>query len=169
MEIKTNRLTIRRLTPDTAQAIHENSLDENTRRFVPDEVFETLAEARETVDYLISCYDSSEPNPLVYGIFLDKNCIGYVQAVPMDEGKWEIGYHIAEKHTRKGYATEAVKAFLPEIMQKLALTEILGVCLKENAASVKVMERCGFEKVFSGVGRYQGKEHPICRYIYKAP
>ena len=49
MRIETDRLVITELTPDMAQAVHENSLDEDTRRFVPDEVFETLEEAREIV------------------------------------------------------------------------------------------------------------------------
>ena len=39
--LKTERLTITEFTPDMAQAVHENSLDEDNRRFVPDEVFET--------------------------------------------------------------------------------------------------------------------------------
>jgi len=168
MHIQTRRLVIRRLTIDAAQAIHENSLDDDNRRFVPDEVFETPEEARETVEYLISCYDVVGSGPLVYGIFLDESCIGYVQAVPMDRGEWEIGYHIGEKYTRKGYATEAVSAFLPQIMEKLALDHILGVCLKENAASVKVMEKCGFRKVFDGAGVYQGAQRSICKFIYKA-
>ena len=40
--LKTERLTITEFTPDMAQAVHENSLDEDNRRFVPDEVFETV-------------------------------------------------------------------------------------------------------------------------------
>ena len=42
--LKTERLTITEFTPDMAQAVHENSLDEDNRRFVPDEVFETVEE-----------------------------------------------------------------------------------------------------------------------------
>ena len=47
--IETNRLKITEFTPDMAQAVHENSLGADNRRFVPDEVFETEEEARETV------------------------------------------------------------------------------------------------------------------------
>lgn len=167
MHIETERLLITCLTEDMAQSVHENSLDADNRRFVPDEVFETVEIARETVEFLISCYESGE-GPLVYPILLkDQTNIGYVQAVPMDNGIWEIGYHIGEKYTKKGYATEAVKAFLPVIMQQLHLAEMLGVCLKENQASVKVMERCGFVKVFEGVGNYQGADREICKFIYR--
>lgn len=41
-KIETDRLMITEFTPDMAQAVHENSLDEDNRRFVPDEVFETV-------------------------------------------------------------------------------------------------------------------------------
>ena len=166
MNMMTKRLCITRFTRDMAQSVHENSLDDDNRRFVPDEVFETLEDAQETVDFLISCYEKSEM-PLVYPVLLKNGAnIGYVQAVPLEEGAWEIGYHIAKAYTGNGYATEAVQAFLPWIMEKLQLTEMLGVCLKENAASIKVMERCGFEKVFEGRGNYQGTEREICRFIY---
>ena len=112
--VETERLLITEMTMDMAMDVHKNSLDEDTRRFVPDEVFETLEDAKETVGFLISQYGSTD-GPLVYAVILkdgDKN-IGYVQLVPIGEGKWEIGYHVAKEYTCKGYATEAVTAFLP--------------------------------------------------------
>ena len=51
------------------------------------------------------------------------------------EGKWEIGYHVAKAYTGKGYATEAVKAFLPVISEQVGITEVYGIRLLENAAS----------------------------------
>lgn len=166
MHIETQRLLITRLTMDMAQSVHENSLDADNRRFVPDEVFETLEDAQETVAFLIGCYENGN-GPLVYAILLkDGTNIGYVQAVPMENGTWEIGYHIGERFTKKGYATEAVQAFVPTAMQKLNLQSMLGVCLRDNVASVKVMERCGFQKTFEGVGSYQGATREICRFIY---
>lgn len=43
MKIKTERLIITEFTMDMAEAVHLNSLDEDNRRFVPDEVFETIS------------------------------------------------------------------------------------------------------------------------------
>ena len=105
-ELKTDRLTITEFTPDMAQAVHENSLDEDNRRFVPDEVFETVEDAAETIDFLMSQYGGSD-GPFVYPVLLmDGTNIGYVQAVPLGDGIWEIGYHIGVKYTSHGYATE---------------------------------------------------------------
>ena len=166
MNINTERLTITEFTMDMAEAVHLNSLDEDTRRFVPDEVFETVEEAADTVGFLMGVYENGD-GPLVYPVLLkDGTYIGYVQAVPFDDGTWEVGYHIGAAYTKKGYATEAVKAFLPVIMPKLGIGRIKGICLADNNASVKVMARCGFIKEFEGLAPYQGKERNICRFYY---
>jgi RimJ/RimL family protein N-acetyltransferase len=166
MKIETERLTITRFTMDMAEAVHLNSLDEDNRRFVPDEVFETVEEAADTVGFLMGVYENGD-GPLVYPALLkDGTYIGYVQAVPFDDGTWEVGYHIGANYTKQGYATEAVKSFLPVIMPKLGLQRIKGICLADNFASRKVMERCGFVKEFEGPGPYQGAERNICRYYF---
>lgn len=166
MRIETERLIITQFTMDMAEAVHLNSLDEDNRRFAPDEVFETVEEAAETIEFLMGCYHSGE-GPLVYPVLTkDGANVGYVQAVPLDDGTWEVGYHIGGSYTGKGYATEAVKAFLPVILPRLGITKIAGICLAENEASVKVMEKCGFTEVFSGLGQYQGEEKQIRKFIY---
>ena len=132
--VETDRLFITEMTADMAMDVHKNSLDEDIRRFVPDEVFETPEEAEETVEFLMSQYGSAD-GPLVYAVILkdgEKN-IGYVQLVPIGAGKWEIGYHVAKPYTCKGYATEAVTAFLPVMAEKVGIHEVYGIRLLENA------------------------------------
>ena len=168
MKIETKRLMITEFTLDMASAVQENSVDEDNKRFVPDEVWETEEEAEEVLKFLISQYGSFN-GPLVYPIILkDTNDnIGYVQLCPIDNGKWEIGYHIAKKHTGNGYATEAVKAFLPIIAREVNISEIYGISLAENKASLSVMRKCGFENVFSGFGLYQGVEQKIVKNVWR--
>ena len=166
--IETERLTITEFTPDMAQAVHENSLDDDNRRFVPDEVFETIEEAAETIEFLMSQYGKGD-GPLVYPVLMkDKTNIGYVQAVPIDNGVWEIGYHIGESYRKHGYAAEAVKTFMPVIMKRIGINKMTGICLAENIASQKVMEKCGFVLEYRGIDNYQGEQREICRYWYKA-
>ncbi len=163
MHIKSERLLITDLTPEMSGDIQRNSLDEDNRRFVPDEVFETLEEAEKTVNWLINSYQSPE-GPFVYPIiFKDNINIGYVQACSIEEG-WEIGYHIAGEYTGNGYATEAVKAFLPVIMSALEIDIIYGIALEENEASHKVLEKCGFELTYKGIGKYQERERELRKY-----
>ena len=168
LRIETERLIITEFTPEMAQDVHQNSLDEDTRRFVPDEVFETLEEARDTVAFLMSRYGGNE-GPYVHPILLKngQTNLGYVQLVPVEEG-WEIGYHIAKKYTGMGYASEAVAAFLAVMMRRFNLKQVYGICLADNSASRRVMEKCGFTKLFEGIGSYQGQEKNICRYVFSS-
>lgn len=166
--LETDRLLITEFSPEMAGDVHRNSLDENNRRFVPDEVFETEEEAADTISFLMGQYGGEE-GPFVYPVLLKTGeNIGYVQAIPIDGG-WEIGYHIAERFTGKGYATEAVAAFLPVVCRKLGIADMAGVCLMENAASVRVMEKCGFRRLFAGPGPYQGETRPIVKNVWTVP
>lgn len=164
MNIKTLRLTIKTFSLDMAQSVYENSQDDDTRRFVPDEVYDSAEEAREAIEFLISRYDSTD-GPFVYPIITNDGGqnIGYVQLCQIDDGSWEIGYHIAKQFTGQGYATEAVKAFLPAMAEKLNIKEVYGICLAKNTASVRVLEKCGFVQVYQGAGNYQGKEAQITK------
>lgn len=163
MRIETERLIITKFDLSMAESVHKNSLDEDNRRFVPDEVFETVEEAKETIEFLMSCYESEE-GPLVYPVLLkDDTNIGYVQLVPIDKG-FEVGYHIAKEFTGNGYATEALTAFVEYEKAEKNLDKVYGICVSENVASQKVLEKCGFTKEYEGIGDYQGESTEIAVY-----
>lgn len=164
MRIETSRLVITDFRSDMAEAVHLGSLDEDTRRFLPDEVFETVDIAADVIADLMECYNGTE-GPFVHPVLADGEYAGYVQLVPI-EGGWEIGYHTVKAMAGRGYATEAVRAFLPVMMDKLALTEVAGICDAENKASIRVLEKCGFRRVFEGNGMYHGEMQPIVRMVY---
>ena len=167
MQIKTPRLTITTFSLDMAQSVYENSQDDDTRRFVPDEVYDSVEEAREAIEFLIAQYHTTV-GPFVYPVLTNGGQnIGYVQLCQLDDGSWEIGYHIAKAFTGKGYASEAVKAFLPVMAHKLNIKEVYGICLAENLASVRVLEKCGFTQIYQGPGNYQGREAQIIKAIWK--
>ena len=166
MKIATERLIITEFDLSMAESVHINSLDEDNRCFVPDEVFESVEDAEETLRFLMSVY-ATDDGPLVYPVLMKNGTnIGYVQLIPITDG-FEVGYHIAKPYTCNGYATEALKAFLEFIMPVKNIDKVYGVCLAENSASIKVLEKCSFEKTFEGIGEYQGCRRNIFKYIYK--
>uniref|UniRef100_UPI0040564944 GNAT family N-acetyltransferase n=1 Tax=Agathobacter sp. TaxID=2021311 RepID=UPI0040564944 len=166
MIIETERLMITEFDLSMAESVHKNSLDEDNRRFVPDEVFETIRDATETIHFLMSCYETNE-GPLVYPILIKTTCenIGYVQLVPIKD-EFEVGYHIAKQFTRNGYATEALKGFLEYIKTEKKIHKVYGICVSENIASKQVLEKCGFEKIFEGTGTYQKTDKNVLKYVY---
>ncbi len=165
MTIETERLIITEFDLSMAEAVHKNSLEDDTRKFVPDEVFETVEIAKETIKFLMSVYKTNE-GPLVYPVLLkDKTNIGYVQFVPIENG-FEVGYHIAKPYTCNGYATEALKAFLEYIMPHKNTDKVFGICIADNYASIRVLEKCDFKKEFEGIGEYQGENKNIVKYVF---
>ena len=166
MLIETPRLRITDFTPEMALAVHLGSLDADMQRFLPDEVFPTVADAENALAALIACYEGDE-GPFVHPCLLpDGTYIGYVQLVPLGDGTWEAGYHIVAEHTGNGYATEALQAFLPVMMARLHLTRVDALCVAENTASLRVLEKCGFHRVHAGVGTYQGQERNVVQYTF---
>ncbi len=119
------------------------------------------------MSFLMSRYNTEE-GPFVHPVLLRTGeNIGYVQLVNIGDG-WELGYHVAKAYTGKGYATEAARAFLPAMAEKYHLPEIIGICLADNLASARVMEKCGFTNLYRGIGPYQGAQRPIVRNVWKA-
>ncbi len=166
MYIKSKRFVITNLTMDMCSDYQKNSVDDDNRLFVPDEVCETLEDAVRTLKRLIGSYSTSN-GPFVYPIITNENRnIGYVQACPLGEG-FEIGYHIAQKYTGNGFATEAVRVFLPVIMGMLQIDKIYGIVLEENIASHKVLEKNGFKLIFKGIDKYQGRDRALRKYIFE--
>ena len=165
MRLQGERITICDLKLKMAKELHLNSLDEETRKYLPDEVFEDVVEAKETIEYLVSRL-KSDTGPYVYAIMLGKEMIGYVQLVYLEDD-YEIGFHIGEKYRNQGYASEALKLFLPKIMKEKHLNVVEGICLKENIASKRVLEKCNFELVYEGRGHYQGTRQEICVFTFK--
>lgn len=154
MYIETKRLIITEFNENMAKQLHLNSLDEETRNFLKDEVFKTEEEALQTIQYLMECYESG---PFVYPVLLkDGSLIGYVELVKIDLG-YEVGYQIAQPYRCLGYASEALDAFLKTINFK----EVYGVCVDENTASKRVLEKVGFECISTKVGKYQGEQRKI--------
>ena len=78
-----------------------------------------------------------------------------------------MGYHIGKEYTRKGYASEALKAFLEYMMTHKNLDKVYGICVWENYASQRVLEKCGFKKEYEGIGKYQGEDRDITKYVFE--
>lgn len=92
-------------------------------------------------------------NNLSYGIFLDEGPrIGRIQMMRFDN-QWEIGYRIKKAYRQKGYASEAVKVFLPAFMENKQVPRVLAVSSSENLASQAILAKAGFVRIPDTMGR----------------
>lgn len=80
-----------------------------------------------------------EDDRLVGGLSLSNVRRGVTLAVT-------LGYWIGAPFHNRGYMTEAVDTVLPFVFGTLWLHRIEAACLPSNQASIRVLEKCGFER-----------------------
>ncbi|MGB0922605.1 MAG: GNAT family N-acetyltransferase [Alphaproteobacteria bacterium] len=66
------------------------------------------------------------------------------------EGTKQIGYWVGEPYWGQGYVTEACRAALTYGFDEMQLNEIFAGVLVDNPASIRVLEKLGFEHVGAG-------------------
>ncbi len=64
--------------------------------------------------------------------------------------EWELAYGLRRDRWGRGYATEAAQACLRHGFEVLGLERIVADVDPANVASVRVLEKCGFERIGGG-------------------
>ena len=81
----------------------------------------------------------SSDNAMVGGITLANLRRGVAQA-------GSIGYWIGQRFARQGLMTAAVRTLIPMCFDSLRLHRIEAACIPDNTASVRLLEKCGFQR-----------------------
>lgn len=98
------------------------------------------------------------------GIYTNGELIGFVNDVEIDGDAIEIGYVIHPGHQNRGYATEALAAVIADLFRR-GFREVRAAAFAGNAASRRVMEKCGLRLTGEASSiRYQGREQPCVHY-----
>lgn len=77
-------------------------------------------------------------NKLLGGITLTNARRGVSQCI-------SVGYWIGEPYCKQGYMGAALSSLLPFVFNNLGFHRIEAACLPSNAASRRLLEKCGFE------------------------
>jgi len=148
--LETERLIVRRLRDDDAQAMYENHLDDEVRKWFPNECYADPDEALDAARFFAGCVDSGHL-PFVLGVELKETgeLIGDT-GISEVEGKpdeTEIGYCIGGKYRGRGYATELLGAISGFAVSRFGFRVIYGRVVHGNEASAKVLEKNGYRFV----------------------
>jgi len=84
--------------------------------------------------------------------------IGFLFLYDAGEGEYHLGYLLSEPTWGKGLATELIKGLLEAGRAQSDLKKILGGVAELNKASIKVLEKTGFNPV--------SKNHDVIFYEY---
>lgn len=103
----------------------------------------------------------------VYGIYLEEKLIGFINDVEIKETEIELGYVIDPSYKNQGFATEVLAAAIKELFAA-GFSVVKTGAFEENAASMRVMEKCGMLRLEQEEEiRYRGKVHRCFIYEIK--
>lgn len=147
---ETERLRVRRFELADAQSLYEYHQDEAVRKWIPNECYADIEEARDAIDFFVSCVDTKRL-PYVLAVELKETgeLIGDtgVNEVDGKPDEVEIGYVISREHSGNGYATELVKAMTEFAAATFGIKALYGRVMHGNIASVRVLEKNGYRFV----------------------
>ena len=75
---------------------------------------------------------------------------GYVQATVMPGGRAVIAYILHSRHWGRGIARRSVEAMLVELAARHGVTSLQAVLKRDNARSLRLLERLGFSSAQNG-------------------
>lgn len=159
--LTTERLILRPVTLDDAEAIFAYSCNANVARYVTWEPHQTLEETKNIItSFFFENYKKGVPEPFAV-TFLERPdwVIGLVGCRIFEEeaSSMELAYVLAEEHWGKGITTEACKCMMQYVARNYPVQKFIGRYADLNAASGKVMEKLGMQYIKSYQGIRKGQ------------
>lgn len=156
--IETERLILRPLEERDRESFIRMAKDErvNSTYMIPELESEVLENA--FFDHMRDFTENE--SRFVYGIALKNGeIIGFINDCELDGTRAEIGYFIGAEHWNRGYASEALAAAIAALFE-MGYTYLKAGHFEENAASRRVMEKCGMKRIeHEEELEYKGRMH----------
>lgn len=141
--IETDRLLLREFILDDAEKFYQLNLNPNVIKYTGNTAFKNIEEAKSFLEN----YKDYKANGYGRWAVIDKENNTFIGWCGLKYGELEnetdIGFRFFEEQWNKGYATESAIACLKYGFEVLNLNRIIGRAMKENKASIKVLEKIG--------------------------
>ncbi|MCZ4409147.1 GNAT family N-acetyltransferase [Cryomorphaceae bacterium 1068] len=161
--LETKRLVLREVTPadvDDMLRLHSNSL---VQQYTGESTVRSKEDMLRAISERVNLYEK-----VGYGrwpTFLKDGMqfIGWAGLAYLPEfDEIDLGYRFLPEYWGMGYATEASEAILKYGFGKLDLERIIAIAMKENKASIRVMEKVGM--AFDKFARYDPGGEDVAWY-----
>ncbi len=150
--IETERLILRPLKIDDAEAVYQWVSDERVAKYM---VYNTYTSVDAVVDWLTSLQAPDEEYHFGFVRKEDNLLVGSGSIGPDNKkiGFWGFGYNLRYDCWGNGYATEATKAMMKFANKHFDVVKFSSSHVEQNKASGHVMEKCGLH--FTNYGEFQ--------------
>lgn len=146
--IRTERLILRPVTRDDLPALFELNGDEEVIRYTPHPAWKTAADGEAWFEKVRKNRESGAALQLVMVLAGAGRVVGTMVLFNFDAGPNSavVGYSLIRELWGKGLTREALKAFADFAFDEMGLDRLEATLDPRNAASAKVLERCGFTR-----------------------
>jgi len=156
-EIRTERLLLRRATYADSASMHRIMSNPSAMRYWSTPPHQSFDETERWIASMVED-DPSDRDDFI--VTLDGELIGKL-------GAWrlpEFGFMIDPAHWGKGYASEALAAFIDR-RRNLGSTELTADVDPRNLSSIRLLERHGFVETGRAAGAWQVGDE-LCDSVY---
>jgi RimJ/RimL family protein N-acetyltransferase len=163
-KFKTQRLSIRTTQQEDLDAVAAMWGDIEGNKYMPDPCYKSGAEIAEILEDDLNC-------PVYYFVAMFANAdeiigtcsLGFENA---EAKEYSIGYNVKKDYWGNGYAGEMIHALI-DFARELGIKTITAPVAKENKASNRVMEKCGFFIDGEGAFKKSGTDIVYATFIYR--
>ena len=107
---------------------------------------------------------SEDASRYVAGVYWEDRFIGMMNETDIKDGTIEMGYAFLPAYYNRGFATEAFNGAIQYLFAQ-GFTTVLAGAFSENLASLRVMEKCGMERMsYTDTVEYRGQTHNCIYY-----
>jgi ribosomal-protein-alanine N-acetyltransferase len=143
--LQTPRLCLREFTPEDAIHFYNLNLDPEVIKYTGDNAFKSIDQAKNFLEN----YDHYEKYKFGRWAVIDNSNEEFLGWCGLkyspDKDEVDLGFRFFQKHWNKGFASEAAQACLNYGFNELYLLQIVGRAMKENAASIRVLQKVGMK------------------------
>jgi RimJ/RimL family protein N-acetyltransferase len=167
--IETERLLIREITLDDKEELFKLHSDPVVQYYTGEPVVESIEEIEKAIRGRINDYEKYGFGRWATILKEGMQFVGWAGLAYLPEfDEIDLGYRFLPEYWGLGLATEASHAILTYAFDNLKLRKIVAIAMKENKASIRVMEKVGME--FDKFAPYElGSEDAVWYYCNKKP
>ena len=143
--LETQRLVLRQINPDDLQDLFAYASDPEVTRHLRWGPHRTQAETEAYLDQVLQEYQTGLDGPWGMEYKDTGKLIGsiHLMDVTAQHRKAEIGFVLSRAYWNRGLATEALRRVLAYSFETVGLNRLEGLCLVENHAARRVLEKAG--------------------------
>lgn len=171
LRIETERLLLREMLPNDAEALYEMDSNPNVHRYLGNEPVTSIDQVYGYIGSIRDQYLKNGIGRFVVVLKATNEVIGWAGIKYITEPEnnrvnfYDLGYRLQEKHWRNGYALEAAKAWLDYGFRQMKIPLMVGIAHVDNLGSNTILKRIGMKQT----DQYEHEGLTCCWYEIENP